>query len=276
MACTNCGHNLTENFCPYCGEKRFDKKQLSIKHFAEETFEGFVHFDNKFISTLRLLFTKPGLLSLDQVEGRQSRHMKPIAFFLVINLLFFLLMYRANPFSLSLYNYITYQPFTSFNTQHIIHEKLKVLHLTLPEYTRIFDAKMHSDSKGYIFALIPLYAILCWLLFIRYKRLAVEHLVFATHFAAFVLCYFFLQIYLLMLPFYYFTGSTYSSTFDNLIGILTSVVIGVYFAIASRRFYKASFLWPVVAAIIIGLLFFEVIQAYRMLLFFKIVYFKYF
>jgi hypothetical protein len=275
MACTNCGHNLTENFCPYCGEKRFDKKQLSIKHFAEETFEGFAHFDNKFISTLRLLFTKPGLLSLDHVEGRQSRHMKPIAFFLVINLLFFLLMFVVNPFSLPLYNYITFPPFINFNTQHIIREKLNTTHLTMAEYARVFDTKMHSDSKGYIFALIPLYGILCWLLFIRYKRLAVEHLVFATHFTAFVLCYFFLQIYLLMLPFYYFTDSTYSSTFDTLTGILTSVVIGVYFAIASRRFYKASFLWSVIAAIIIGVLFFEVIQAYRMLLFFKIVYVKY-
>jgi hypothetical protein len=145
----------------------------------------------------------------------------------------------------------------------------------MAEYARVFDTKIHSDSKGYIFALIPLYGILCWLLFIRYKRLAVEHLVFATHFTAFVLCYFFLQIYLLMLPFYYFTDSTYSSTFDTLTGILTSVVIGVYFAIASRRFYKASFLWSVIAAIIIGVLFFEVIQAYRMLLFFKIVYVKY-
>ncbi|MBC7399976.1 MAG: DUF3667 domain-containing protein [Mucilaginibacter sp.] len=276
MACTNCGHNLTENFCPYCGEKRFDKKQLSIKHFIEETFEGFVHFDNKFISTLKLLFTKPGLLSLDHIEGRQSRHMKPIAFFLVINLLFFMLMTVVNPFSLHLYNYITFQPFVNFNTQHIIHEKLNATHLTLAEYTRVFDTKIHSDSKGYIFALIPLYGFLCWLLFIRYKRMAVEHLVFATHFAAFVLCYFFLQIYLIIIPFYWLTKIPYSNTFDNLSGILTSSVVGIYFAIASRRFYKASFLWSVIAGLIIGVIFFDIIQAYRMLLFFKIVYFKYF
>jgi hypothetical protein len=275
MACTNCGHNLTENFCPYCGEKRFDKKHLSIKHFAEETFEGFAHFDNKFISTLRLLFTKPGLLSLDHVEGRQSRHMKPIAFFLVINLMFFLLMVVTNPFSLPLYNYITFPPFVNFNTQHIIQEKLKITHLTLAEYSRFFDAKIHSDSKGYIFALIPLYGLLCWLLFIRYKRLVVEHLVFATHFAAFVLCYFFLQIYLIILPFYYFTGLHYSVDFDTISSLMTSVVVGVYIAVASRRFYKASYLWSVIAGIIMGVCFFEIIQVYRMLLFFKIVYIKY-
>jgi hypothetical protein len=276
MACTNCGNNLTENFCSYCGEKRFNKTHLSVKHFVEETFEGFVHFDNKFLSTLKLLFTKPGLLSLDHVEGRQSRHMKPIAFFLVINLLFFMVMYVVNPFSLSLYNYITYQPFINFNTQYIIQEKLKTLHLTLPQYTRVFNAKIHSDSKGYIFALIPFYGLICWVLFIRYKRLAVEHLVFATHFTAFVLCYFFLQIYLIMLPYYYFTNHVYSSTFDNLCGTLTSLVVGVYFAAASRRFYKASFIWSALAGIVIGLCFFEIIQGYRMLLFFKIVYFKYF
>lgn len=255
MACTNCGHNLTENFCPYCGEKRFDKKQLSIKHFTEETFEGFVHFDNKFISTLRLLFAKPGLLSLDHVEGRQSRHMKPIAFFLVINLLFFMVMY-VNPYSLPLYNYITFKPFVNYNTQHIIHEKLKTLYLTLPEYTRIFDVKMHSDSKGYIFAFIPLYGLISWLLFFRYKRLAVEHLVFATHFVAFVLCYFFLQIYLIIIPFYYITKISYSADFDNITSIITAVIIAGYFAIASRRFYSANLAWSLIAGAIIGIYFF--------------------
>ncbi|MGF7081106.1 DUF3667 domain-containing protein [Mucilaginibacter sp. UYCu711] len=276
MACTNCGHNLKENFCPYCGEKRFDKKNLTVKHFTEETFEGFLHLDNKFLSSLKLLFTKPGLLSLDHVEGRQTRHMKPIAFFLVLNLLFFLVMIIVNPYSLSLYNYITYHPFINYNTQHIIHEKLKTLHLTLPEYTRVFDVKMHSDSKGYIFAFIPVYGLISWLLFIKYRRLAVEHLVFATHFVAFILCYFFLQIYLLIIPFYYFTKIPYSPDFDNISSLMTAIIIGGYFAIASRRFYKASMVWSVITGCIIAFSFFELIQAYRMLLFFKIVYFKYF
>src|SRR5471030_1054756 len=123
MTCTNCGHTLQENFCTACGEKKFDPKQLSIKHFIEETFEGLVHFDNKFFRTVKLLFSKPGQLSLDYVEGRRAKNMKPVQFFVILNLLFFVFM-AYNPYSLKLYNYVTYRPFTDYNTVSIVHAKI--------------------------------------------------------------------------------------------------------------------------------------------------------
>lgn len=64
MDCKTCGHALEENYSPACGERKFDPEELSVKHFAEETFEGLVHFDNKFFHTLRTLIAKPGQLSL--------------------------------------------------------------------------------------------------------------------------------------------------------------------------------------------------------------------
>lgn len=104
--CKNCEAELPQTYCSVCGEKRFDKHQLTIKHFAEETMEGMMHFDTKFLRNLKVLFTRPGLLSADFLEGRQTRYMKPIAFFLVINLLFFMLMIYGPflPFAIQLYH----------------------------------------------------------------------------------------------------------------------------------------------------------------------------
>ena len=65
-----------------------------------------------------------------------------------------------------------------------------------------------------------------------------EHLIFATHFVTFVLCWFFIQSYLIGTPFYYFTHDNYSQIFDATISILTSAVVVTYFILAARRFYQ--------------------------------------
>jgi len=279
MTCKNCGHPIEETFCAACGEKRFDEHQLSVKHFVEESFEGIIHFDNKFSRTLKPLFIKPGQLSVDYVEGRQARYMKPIPFFLVVNLLFFVLMVINNPFSLPLYNYTHYAPFTNFNTIALVQQKLTQSHLSWNTYSLLFNEEMHLSSKAFIFVLNPLYGLLCWLLFIIYKRRMIEHLVFATHFMAFVLCWFFIQFYLIVEPFALIqsyhavpTETDFSANFDMIVGILSAVAIASYFTIACRRFYKAGTLWSVVAGLVVGVSLFFFIQLYRMLLFYKIIY----
>lgn len=269
--CKNCAAELPETYCTVCGEKRFDKKQLTIKHFAEETFEGMVHFDTKFLRTLKVLFTKPGQLATDFVEGRQTRYMKPIAFFLVINLLFFLLMV-FNPYSLSLTNYITFKPFINYDTQRIVAEKIAHLHVTQQEYTHVFDAKIKSESKAYIFIFIPMYGIICSLLFVTYRRMFVEHLIFALHFVAFILCVFFLEIYLVTFPLSIYFNGSHQNDIDQLIGILTPLLVSGYFFFAVRKFYRSGVIWSVVTSAVIAYTFFNLIQAYRMLLFYKILY----
>jgi len=271
IICKNCGNELQENYCTVCGEKRFDKKQLSVKHFVEETFEGVVHFDNKFFRTIKTLFAKPGQLSLDYVEGRRTRYMKPIQFFLVINLLFFVLV-RSNPYSLNLYNYLHYSPFTYFHTVKIVQARIAGMGVGQYMYTYIFNERMKSESKELIFVFIPLYGILCWLLFIKYKRLMVEHLVFATHFVALTLCFFFIQTYLVTIPFYFNSDTDYSEKIDMMSGIVSCIILGSYFGVASRRFYKTPIIWSIVTALVVSICVVAFIQVYRMVLFYKIVY----
>ncbi len=271
LTCKSCGHALEDTFCTACGEKRFDSKELSIKRFLEETFEGLVHFDNKYFRTLRALFTMPGQLSLNYVEGRRARFMKPVQFFVITNLIFFILI-RGNPFSLSLYNYITYGPFIFFNTRQLVHDKIVHLGMSPGTYTYIFNEKMQADSKELIFVFIPICALICWLLFLTCRRRFVEHLVFSTHFITFVLCLFFLQSYLITWPYYLITQTNYSELFDGITGVLTAVAIGAYFAIASRKFYKTRLFWSILTGLVVGGGFLYIMQVYRMLLFYKIIY----
>ncbi len=271
MTCRSCGNTHQENFCPNCGEKKFHSGQLSVKHFIEETFEGFVHFDSKFFYTLKTLVTKPGQLSVDFAEGRRIKSMRPVQFFLVVNLLFFFLIFGGNMYSLSLNNYVSYRPFTNYNTKQIVAKKLKEENVKYEEYRQLFDEKMRSESKEYIFVLIPFYGFLFFIFFFWKKMYFTTHLSFAAHFISFVLLFTLLSHYLVTVPFYLFANTDYSPNFDNIFSIFFSVVLTVYVAFAIKRFYNPHIIVRLLVSLFVGVTFLQFIQFYRMLLFFKIV-----
>jgi hypothetical protein len=289
MNCKSCGNDHPENFCPACGEKKFDTHQLSFKHFLEETFEGLIHFDSKFLHTVKTLITKPGQLSIDYTEGRRVRYMKPVQFFLVVNLLFFFLIFRGNLYSIPLNNYITYEDFTKYNTVEIVKEKLYKTKLSMAEYEQLFNEKITSNSKEFILVFVPVYGFVFALLFFWKKKYFVEHLVFATHFVAFVLVLNLFAFYFIDLPFFlikkigYSQVNDYSPIFNRIYGIIISVIVAAYIAVAINKFYKpkighsslmrtVNIIWLLLVSIGIGYTFFVFIQGYRMLLFFKILY----
>jgi len=271
ITCKNCGHTIKENFCPNCGEKRFNKDQLSFSHFVGEIFEGLTHFDNKFIRSIKTLAIKPGQLSLDYSEGIKVRYMRPVQLFLVTNLIYFFIVI-GNIYSLTLQEYLHTKPFINYGTKEIIKSKLAKTGLTINEYQEVFNERMKENSKEFIFIFVPFYALCFALLFFWKRKKFVEHIVFATHFVCFTLLVFLLEYYLITWPFYKITGAEYSENFDDFFQIFTIIVFSVYLFFAFRKFYKSSVAWSIIIALAVALGFFFLIQYYRMLLFYKIVY----
>ena len=72
-ACLNCGYPFQndEKFCPECGQSNKDK-QVTFKEFIYEIFNGFFSWDAKFWNTIVPLLTKPGKVSKDYIEGKNS------------------------------------------------------------------------------------------------------------------------------------------------------------------------------------------------------------
>ena len=167
-----------------------------------DTFEGLAHFDNKFFRTLKSLILRPGQLALDYTEGRRVRFMKPIQFFLVVNLIFFFGS-LSNPFSIPLKSYLRFKPFTDYQTAQILDNKLHQTSLPFTAFEQLFNERMNYSSKELIFLFIPFYALLFLVLLFPKKKGIVEHLVFATYFVGFILVYFLAEFYLINLPFFY-------------------------------------------------------------------------
>lgn len=266
--CITCGNPIQGNYCPRCGEKKFDHHDLTLKHLAEESFEGFTHFDNKFFKSAKLLITKPGLLSLEFCRGKRMPYMRPFALFLVCNVLFFLLTGKNNFFALSLSSFYNYEPYTYLNTQEIVNHLVKNNNEFIAA-ANIFQPKMVTDSKTFVVLFIPIFA-LCGL--IQRKRLFAEHLIFSTHFFSFLLLFFTLLTTCISVPYYYlFSNGVQSSTYDLTSFLCSMIVLGIYYAIAVKRFYKASTFRAVMASVIMSIVFVISVYGYRMILFYKII-----
>lgn len=271
MTCQTCGNPRQENFCPHCGEKRHNPHSLTVRHYAEETLEGFTHFDHRFFRSVRALLLKPGFLTAEFVRGRRVRYMLPLPLFLVCNLLFFFFQ-TNNVFNQPLGSFVGYQPYTYFGTVQTARRALAKSGEAEREFTQRFNAAMTTASKAYLFVLIPVFALLLALLFVRKRRTFIEHLLFSTHLFAFLLLFFLLQGALLILPARLLTGQSGDSpNLDLVFSLSTLVVLVVYLFVGFRRFYQTPRGWSGVAAVLGTLAFPLLVIGYRMLLFYKII-----
>ena len=264
--CQNCGDLRQEKFCPNCGEKQFHANALSIKHLGGEIFESLSHFDGKFFRSITTLVFKPGLLTAQFCNGITVRFMKPFAFFLVVNLVFFLLPVQ-NPFSLPLYNYLTYEPFITWGkTKQTVRARMVETKLTEKEITRTFNERIRSTSKVFIALFIPFFAGLFALMFFASRKRFGEHLVFATHFMTLLICLMVIQsIIFMLIPFNFDADSG-----DTVITLVLSLILCTWLTLALRRFYVHAWWRAILASIVIVCMLVVAEQAYRIFLFHEV------
>jgi uncharacterized protein DUF3667 len=90
--CLNCGEIVQGRYCQACGQENIEPKESAwglISHF----FQDITHFDGKFFSTGKLLFTRPGYLPKEYISGRRQRYLHPIRMYVFTSALFFLIFY---------------------------------------------------------------------------------------------------------------------------------------------------------------------------------------
>lgn len=91
--CPNCGTALAAkmNFCSTCGQENHDLK-VPIGHLIYEVVEGIFHFDTKFWTTTKAIFTRPGRITKDFLEGRRARYVPPVRLYIFVSFVFFFLV----------------------------------------------------------------------------------------------------------------------------------------------------------------------------------------
>lgn len=88
--CRNCKHQFTGKICNQCGEKIFDEKQLTAKHFFHQVIDFFYHWESKVLKTIKLNTFKPGFVTRENLNGVRVPYAKPVQLYLVMSIIFFL------------------------------------------------------------------------------------------------------------------------------------------------------------------------------------------
>ncbi|MBZ5503878.1 MAG: DUF3667 domain-containing protein [Acidobacteriia bacterium] len=81
--CATCGGTLTQEFCPACGEQKFDRHSFSLRHFAHHSLHELFHLDSKILRTIRYLFSKPAFVTAEYLAGRKSRYVNPLRLYVL-------------------------------------------------------------------------------------------------------------------------------------------------------------------------------------------------
>jgi hypothetical protein len=83
--CINCGTELTDNFCPHCGQKA-DVARLTTKGFLKRGIQDFCKLNSGFIFTAWKLVTQPWNVIRDFIHGRRVNYTTPVTMLITLML----------------------------------------------------------------------------------------------------------------------------------------------------------------------------------------------
>jgi len=245
--CANCGAVLSWEYCAVCGQKKENGKDFSFVHFLRTTFHAFTNFDTKFFATFRKLVRSPGFLTLDYIQGHRKKYVGPLQLFLICNLVYFLFP-MFDTFTTPLKFQVSRK-----SAANMVANKVKDLGVTYQTYESAFNAEEKSDAKTLVIIMIPFFAMLISVLFLKQRRYFLEFIVFSFHFFSFFLLF---SIIGLRLFYILMKGIGWAISFlgakqwalelqrffgtDNGITIVILAIFFVYLFIAIRRVFSQS------------------------------------
>lgn len=228
-ACTNCGAESADVFCARCGEKQPTHHDLTMKHFAHDAMHELVHLDSKLFTTLKLLVTKPGFLTLDYFAGRKKRYISPIRLFLTLFAIQFLAYTAYKP--AAMYNIEKFAKFdTTGKLQTKLEQKAKKYGMSFATYTERIDHRWQKNLS--LLQLANVIGLALVLKLVYFRRHLVEHLIFAAHYFSFA----YLFGLVIVFPVYAVFGFQPGPVTRTMAVIGVSVHL-VYLWLAQRRFY---------------------------------------
>ncbi|MCB0702088.1 MAG: DUF3667 domain-containing protein [Candidatus Kapaibacterium sp.] len=86
MNCNNCNTEVTENYCPNCGEAK--ELERIDGHYIMHEIQHVLHLEKGFLFTIRELITRPGESVKNYLTTNRSRLIKPILFIILTSLFY--------------------------------------------------------------------------------------------------------------------------------------------------------------------------------------------
>lgn len=187
--CLNCGEKLRGDFCSRCGQEAVDLHR-PLPQLASDFLDSVLNLDARVLRTVRLLLFRPGRLTREYLTGRRVRYVRPLRLYLLAALLCFGVLALWPEASIKL-------TFKEPGREEIrVRTPISVPAQDNPSRIDQGFRKAVADPEGFgeavvanlpraFFLLLPIFALLLKLLYLRRGILYLDHLVFALHFHAF-------------------------------------------------------------------------------------------
>jgi hypothetical protein len=252
--CANCGDETPGRYCPSCGQARRERL-ASLREMLADFVDDQLSLNSRLPRTVGLLLLHPGALTREYLQGRIARYIRPFRLYLGASVLFFVLLslQRGGPDTnvgqqegapavtpaasggKSWVDDIQLETGIPSIDRRVAAKKERYRYVRPGEAFRSVTDEFLEYVPTMVFLLLPVYALLLKLLYLRRRRLYVEHFVFALHLHAFVFALFTLML---------LTGGFLSE--------LLTLWMMVYIFLAMRRVYGQSWLKTGVKYVVLG------------------------
>ncbi|MBA3270345.1 MAG: DUF3667 domain-containing protein, partial [Acidobacteria bacterium] len=88
--CLNCGAQLGGSFCSQCGQRAV-AAYPTTREMVGDVWVEVSGWDGRFARSFRTLIQRPGVLTVEALEGRRARYVSPVRLYLVASITYFLL-----------------------------------------------------------------------------------------------------------------------------------------------------------------------------------------
>lgn len=223
------------------------EKDKSVKHILSEGLHFITHFEGNFFNTLKIIFTRPGKLSLDYCNGIRKKYFKPLSFFLMLVILYLLFpVFEGLNMKLEYHKvHYLYGGYATGEVERLINER-NITEMQLADH---FHHAGEKTSKFLLFIIIPFVALFSWLLALRKNYF--HHFVFTIEASSFFILWGFLLLPLLLFIIGFTTGLQITSEGQTSIAIL--VVFIFYLTLAAKRFFSFKWSYSILYAILFAL-----------------------
>lgn len=85
--CKNCGADTHGNYCSNCGQDTHSDR-IDFHLLWHDLMHGILHMDHGILFTLKALFTRPGHMIREYLEGKRVKHFKPFSMLIVLATLY--------------------------------------------------------------------------------------------------------------------------------------------------------------------------------------------
>ncbi|PWT72486.1 MAG: hypothetical protein C5B59_15555 [Bacteroidetes bacterium] len=249
--CKNCQNTFTGKYCNECGEKAYSEHDRSLSHVVHEFSHLTLHFDSKIFTSIKTIFSKPGLLSKDFCDGKRKKYYPPVSLFLVMVILYLIFpVFRGLNLPL---NY--YRDFYGRASRQMIEEKMAKEEIQFDRLAEKYEKVSEKTAKILLFLVIPMSAIPLYLIFYWKRKYLFDSIILSAELnTTFIFVIFFMIPLLILLAFHLFhLPAGNENKFKGDLGasiLFYFVVTGLFFPAAIHRFYEIGWAKTILAYLV--------------------------